>query len=1308
MSRTASKLVGGYYPFPPEYISSVASLFKTAPSGGLLLDPCAGEGTALEALATALNLKPYANELDHDRATACRESFGISQAVEGDLFQLRTPHHAFQLLWVNPPYTENLGHALEKRREFEMLKEAWKWCQEGGFVAWVVYNQHMTERAAHFLLTNSDLVDIYRVPGLHLDTYVQIVVIARKREKIKSANIDEQALSLAATCQNPASLPELRVVDEALYKLPTPASIRRFYFHPDKVTPEIMLPALQQLGAHLMHSFQSISETPPPPPDLTPVVPPRGGQLGLILAAGLFNGLVLKLDSGPAAVRGVVRMVEVETTQPEMKGVRETFEHRAQVTITLLHRTGKITVIEGKDSAQLVSFINKHQGAFLEYLDQHSRPVYDFDYSHLNDVFARVFRNRKLPGRPMTGLFETQRHVTAAAYATLMQRKSVVLVSDMGTGKSVMGAALIGALHAKGHFKQGQIGVIMAPPHLVKKWEAEFRDAVPGSLPRIVETVEGVTAFMAEVDQQPHKLHVLILSRERAKLGEGWAPAFVLKKEHIAQWPYNTSPPIRFLDPETKELRTGVQRVVKQMTPVCPCCGVPISKTQDGKGAPVTVSWLKQQPRKCHACAAPLWQLKRTFSAPKEGEKFARKNPRYPLASLLRERYSRRLAVVAVDEFHETKGGSSDQGRAMQDLVLVADRAIGLTGTIFGGTASSIFWLEWAMNSRMYQHYPISRDEGGRATALRRWVRTMGVLERVVEFKQENADSGRYSGVVRIDHAPQEVPGISPLLVRELIDHAIWCGLPDMAFSLPPYVEIPIAVDLPGEIQSHYDREKKRMIDYLLDCKKSGDGSFLGVYLQAALRYPSSCFRTKPVVHKTPYLDATGQRIERVVTTLKSFGEDRLYPKEEELIRILREELADDRPCVVFVAQSGTLDIQPRLEALIKRDVPGAKPIILRSNTVPTDERDGWLKKQVVAGHNILICNPKLVSTGLDLLDFKSLIFYEQVYSLYDTAQASRRHWRIGQTAECRCYYLFYQNTLEAQAIELISQKQAAAALLGGDADGGGLAQLSGGASSLEAELAKSIASSEIVVDVTKLFQQKAHASADFTSGWAQGKARTGEGGIEVIPLENVIGQRYQHSGTMWEVVDYGPLTEATYRVRKVADDTEHIFESPKVLALLAGQPVSSKAPVAAPPKASPVHKPEAEPVRKPAMPVHRLPARLEEIRQVYLQAKQQHPQALVFVETSGAYITFGSDATAATRIIESPVTRQVMEGQWLPRTQVPRREASITFKRLMAGNQTVALANGHVKVLHPQQKGGLDAKPDVSEQPAQQLAFFS
>ena len=43
------------------------------------------------------------------------------------------------------------------------------------------------------------------------------------------------------------------------------------------------------------------------------------------------------------------------------------------------------------------------------------------------------------------------------------------------------------------------------------------------------------------------------------------------------------------------------------------------------------------------------------------------------------------------------------------------------------------------------------------------------------------------------------------------------------------------------------------------------------------------------------------------------------------------------------------------------------------------------------------ICHPKIVETGLDLLDFPTILFHETGYSLHTLRQASRRSRRIGQ-----------------------------------------------------------------------------------------------------------------------------------------------------------------------------------------------------------------------------------------------------------------------------------------------------------------------
>jgi hypothetical protein len=525
---------------------------------------------------------------------------------------------------------------------------------------------------------------------------------------------------------------------------------------------------------------------------------------------------------------------------------------------------------------------------------------------------------------------------------------------------------------------------------------------------------------------------------------------------------------------------------------------------------------------------------------------------------------------------------------------------------------------------------------------------------------KQDKQSGVYNGTDRHEHRPQEAPGISPLLIRHLLGHCLWVGLEDLAFNLPEYQEIPIPVSLPPDVQAHYDREKGKLLDYLVGCKNEGDSSFLGAYLHACLRYPSTCCDPKPVIHRTPRKDENGNQVTHLVTTLQGFGREQVYPKEQALIDLLNEELAAGRPCVVFVAQTGRFRIQDRLVELIRQNVPDAKPGILESNTVATDRRDGWLKKQIKQGCNLLIANPQLIATGLDLLAFKSLIFYEVHYSLYTISQASRRHWRIGQTDECRVYHIFYEDTMEAQAIQLVSEKQAAAALLGGDADGGGLAQLSGGALSLEAELAKSIADDTQVVDVSKLFVQTAQASADFTSGWATGSNGNGESSIEVVPLENLVGKRFYHEQEAHEVVDYGPLTEASYRVKNLVTGA--------VAPMAAGAVQDAKRIAHDLPLTLKREAPKQVEHPEPALPDVPLLAG-------YHAARRKHSSAVTLVERGVFFYAYGEDAKRVAKALNAVLDRRKIAGVIVDQTAVPAKDLDHYLVRLNKAGISVAVA---------------------------------
>jgi hypothetical protein len=64
-----------------------------------------------------------------------------------------------------------------------------------------------------------------------------------------------------------------------------------------------------------------------------------------------------------------------------------------------------------------------------------------------------------------------------------------------------------------------------------------------------------------------------------------------------------------------------------------------------------------------------------------------------------------------------------------------------------------------------------------------------------------------------------------------------------------------------------------------------------------------------------------------------------------------------------------------------------------------------------------------LVATGLDLLAFPAIFFYESGYSIYTLRQASRRSWRIGQRQPVKVKFLAYAGTMQENCLRLMGKK---------------------------------------------------------------------------------------------------------------------------------------------------------------------------------------------------------------------------------------------------------------------------------------------
>ena len=1101
MSRMENKVVMGYFAIDEKHHEALTSLVAPATSAHKLLDPFAGEGKFLEVAAQAWRMTPYANELDQTRAAQCLARFGARQAVQGDVERLSASSGAFSVGWFNPPYDHDAQARGNKRVEFRLLRHSWKWIQTGGLVLWAIYHTHLTEEAMVFLAQHTSRVDVWALPGKHLGEYDQIVVAGVVGQPL---NPEAHYAHLVEQKSNPQPL---TLQAEPVYVLPPPPKRDRFVFAPDVVDEQQGLRLLESGGAWMTNGFQALLATPPPPPQIVPVVAPRPGHTALVLAAGVADGAVIETaEYGRVALRGKtvqveqVGRVEVESDpkHPDQSIKKTIVKLKPTTTLTLLGADG--TIVEMDGDGALLGFITRNQHALATYLNTRFDPVYRFDLNGLGGFLGRIRLNGKYP------LYPAQQHVIAALTKGFETRKGILLSGQMGTGKTAIGSSVTAAIAsgaveaARREMRPDQVVLVVTPPHLTEKWQRELQTIHPQSFIQRLDRHEEVKAFMEQAARLGnHRPKIGLIKRDLTKLGASWEVAVHWRTRARANWHPHESPP---------SWASASDRIKRERVPTCPHCGEVITYEWRGTRTLASASWLESSQRACPICRHPLWQEARDSSSrPAPGHRYAPKNPRYRIDRYLKQRYPDRIYLLIWDEIHEGANGSTGNGEAFGRLAGISQKVLGLTGTPFNGRSSSLFNLEYHLNPRVRQHYnwggaerttrkergssgfPTSlgsiRNQRGRAES--RWVAQMGVRERVIEERPTyDSQTGAYTGTTTYERPYEESPGISPLLVAEMLDHTVYFSLKDLGKALPDYQEIALPVEMDSDTYAQYDRTRTHLKEYLIQRKWQGDTSFRGAYLQWAMGWTSTPYRATEIVHSLKH-PMTEEVMPYVVEKIPSYGEDRVYAKEQALIDLLSDELEAGRPCVVYLRQTGTRDIQPRIESLIRQHVTGAIPYVLK-NTVAAERREKVVEAERKKGVNVLITNPELVKTGLDLIAYPTLIFFELTFNLSTMMQASARAYRLNQThAVCKTIYLYSEGTMEQTAVQLMSRKQRAAKLLTGEVGLTGLEALTEGEGSFEAALMDAITKDEALVDPTHLFTaHPAHAYDQEDQGFWQ------------------------------------------------------------------------------------------------------------------------------------------------------------------------------------------------------------------------------
>lgn len=407
------------------------------------------------------------------------------------------------------------------------------------------------------------------------------------------------------------------------------------------------------------------------------------------------------------------------------------------------------------------------------------------------------------------------------------------------------------------------------------------------------------------------------------------------------------------------------------------------------------------------------------------------------------------FGLLVVDEAHEYKNYGTAQGQAMGTLARPCQKILCLTGTLMGGYADDLFYLLWRLNpNAMIEDGFVYNKNRSLGTASMWFMEEHGVLKTITKSNGKEYDNGAFSSsrATRTTTRIARAPGFSPLgLMRYVLPMTVFLKLKDIGQDvLPPYSEHFHRVFMPDDMAMEYKKMQDSLQDDLKSALAQGDNSLTGVVTNALLSWTECCYKPQEVVWRS--------RKETLWTSPALFDDKTSTPKEEKMLEIVKENLAKGRKCLVYTVYSDTKDTTGRLKNLLAKQ--GIKASVLKAS-VKADEREDWVDNQIDAGCEVLICNPELVKTGLDLLQFPTIIFMQTGYNVYTVMQAARRSWRIGQTEPVEVHFAGYSGTAGEVCLELMGKKISVSQSTSGDMPENGLEILNQEEASIEVELAK-------------------------------------------------------------------------------------------------------------------------------------------------------------------------------------------------------------------------------------------------------------
>lgn len=319
--RNVARLKMGYYPLPESEGVKLRSLLSYDQTASVI-DPCVGQGAALQIITQDAPARLYGVELDAERARIA-SSKGI-ETVQGNTFDAIVRSESFSLLYLNPPYDSEIGSIANRRMEAVFLEHTYRWLAMEGVLVLVIPFERLHDcvgvLSSHFTGLNA-----YRMTDPDSVQYRQIAVFGIRREvrgyAVENNKRQLYSIGLYGSFQK---LPELEPGVCAPYAVPGSDPVEMSY---RGLPYDLLEDLLPQSGA-----WRQATPLLLPHDDIAtgrPITPLHGGHVGLLCTAGLLNGVF-----GEGADQHIARWRSVKhvTTFVEEDGDAEIVHHRERWT----------------------------------------------------------------------------------------------------------------------------------------------------------------------------------------------------------------------------------------------------------------------------------------------------------------------------------------------------------------------------------------------------------------------------------------------------------------------------------------------------------------------------------------------------------------------------------------------------------------------------------------------------------------------------------------------------------------------------------------------------------------------------------------------------------------------------------------------------------------------------------------------------------------------------------------------------------------------------------------------------------------